>query len=223
MAPILGYWSLRGFAEPIRYLLHHVGQDYEEKLYTIGPDPPTCRDEWLKDKFNLGLPCPNLPYYIDGDLKLVESHAIARHLGRKHGLAGKTEKDFTTIDMAASILKDLYMDYGKMAYSGSNFESAKATFLGAVAEKIQKLVEIVGAGNFILGDQISWVDFWLLELQERYLLLMPSCFDDKPTLKAYHARMLALPGVAKYRQSSQFKLIETRFNGRFAAMGGGVY
>ena len=31
-----------------------------------------------------GLPLPNLPYYIDGDLKLTQSMAILRHLGRKH-------------------------------------------------------------------------------------------------------------------------------------------
>jgi len=223
MVPVLGYWAVRGLGEPIRYLLHYVGQEYEEKLYTIGPEMGTAREEWLKDKFSLGLPFPNLPYYIDGDLKLTECHAIARHLGRKHGLAGKSEKDFTTIDVAASIIKDLFLDYGKMAYNVDDFEAGKKTFLSNVSDKIQKLVNLVGSGKFILGDQISWVDFWLLELQERYLLLMPSCFDDKPTLKAYHARLLALPGVAKYRQSSQFKLLETRFNSRFAAIGAGVY
>jgi len=223
MAPVLGYWSLRGLAEPIRYLLHHVGQEYEEKLYHIGADPSTARGEWLKEKFSLGLPFPNLPYYIDGDLKLVESHAISRHLARKHGLAGQSERDFATIDMIASILQDLYLDYAKMCYSGNNFEAAKTTFMSNVKDKIQKLVDIVGGGNFILGDKISWVDFWLLELQERYLFFMPTCFDDKPTLKAYHNRMLTLPGVAKYRQSESFKLVQTRFNGRFAQMGVGDY
>ena len=50
-------------------------------------------DEWAKDKFNLGLDFPNMPYYIDGDVKLTQSMAVLRYLARKHGIAPKSEKE----------------------------------------------------------------------------------------------------------------------------------
>ncbi|GIX96608.1 glutathione S-transferase Mu 1 [Caerostris darwini] len=78
--PLLGYWDLRGLAEPIRYLLHYVKVDFEDKRYQF------TQDGWQKDKFALGLDFPNLPYYMEGDVKLTQSTAILRHLARKHGL-----------------------------------------------------------------------------------------------------------------------------------------
>ena len=44
-------------------------------------------------KFKLGLDFPNLPYLIDGNIKVTQSNAILRYLGRKFGLDGKTEAD----------------------------------------------------------------------------------------------------------------------------------
>ncbi len=46
--------------QPIRLLLAHAGVEYEDKRYNIGPAPDYERDEWLNDKFNLGLDFPNV-------------------------------------------------------------------------------------------------------------------------------------------------------------------
>lgn len=68
----LGYWNIRGLADPIRYLLHHVGADFEDKRYEVGPAPKFDESSWLNEKYKLGLDFPNLPYYIDGNLKLTQ-------------------------------------------------------------------------------------------------------------------------------------------------------
>jgi len=65
MAMILAYWPIRGLAEPVRLLFEYVGAEYEELKWTD-------RDAWFKEKFDLGLPCPNLPYLIDGELHGVK-------------------------------------------------------------------------------------------------------------------------------------------------------
>ncbi len=72
MAPVLGYWDLRGLASTIRNLLHYKGVEFEDKLYTIGPAPEYDGSGWLNDRSNLGLDFPNLPYYFDGDIKLTQ-------------------------------------------------------------------------------------------------------------------------------------------------------
>ena len=43
--------------------------------------------------FESGLDFPNLPYYMEGDLKLTQSNAILRHLARKHDLMGQTSAE----------------------------------------------------------------------------------------------------------------------------------
>jgi len=60
MPIILSYWPIRGLAEPVRLLLEHVGADYEELKRTDRP-------AWHREKLDMGLPCPNLPYLIDGE------------------------------------------------------------------------------------------------------------------------------------------------------------
>ncbi|TPP67459.1 GST 26 [Fasciola gigantica] len=51
----LGYWKLRGLAQPVRLLLEYLGEEYEEHLY--GRDD---REKWMSEKFNLGLDLPNV-------------------------------------------------------------------------------------------------------------------------------------------------------------------
>lgn len=86
MAPILGYWNVRGLGQYIRNLLIYKGVNFEDKVYKFGPPPDFDRFDWTGEKFSLGLKFPNLPYYIDGKVKLTQGIAILRYLGRKHGL-----------------------------------------------------------------------------------------------------------------------------------------
>ena len=50
---------------------------------------------WTSEKYKLGLQFPNLPYLIDGELRITESQAILRYVVNKYGphLNGKTVED----------------------------------------------------------------------------------------------------------------------------------
>lgn len=63
--------------------------------------PEGVMAEWLADKPNLGLAFPNLPYLIDGNVKLTQSLAIMRYLARKAGLTGLPEN--ATSDQIAQL------------------------------------------------------------------------------------------------------------------------
>ena len=76
----LGYWKIRGLAANIRYQLAYMGQPYDMKEYEMTNGPEFSKKAWLDEKETLGLPYPNLPYLIDGDVKLTETIAIHRYL-----------------------------------------------------------------------------------------------------------------------------------------------
>lgn len=60
-----------------RLLLTYTKTNWRNKIYSD-------RDSWFnKDKKDLGLTFANLPYLIDGKLKLTESLAINRYIINK--------------------------------------------------------------------------------------------------------------------------------------------
>ena len=58
-----------------------------------------------------------LPYLIDGDLKLVQSGAILRHIARKHGLLGQTPEEQARVDIADAQINDLRGGFVGMCYN----------------------------------------------------------------------------------------------------------
>lgn len=91
-------------------LLHYAREEYEDNC-------PSRKTWWTEDKFTLGLPMPNLPYYIDGDLKLTQSNAILRHLGRKYNLYGKNHRESAEIDMLIDTAMELRWTLAGAAYN----------------------------------------------------------------------------------------------------------
>lgn len=105
---MLGYWDIRGLAEPARAMLAYGGVDFEDKRYKCGDVPPYDRSVWLDVKFTLGLDFPNLPYMMDGDIKITESWAIYRHIARKVGLMPKSTNDQAICEMLEGKRPHLY-------------------------------------------------------------------------------------------------------------------
>jgi len=217
--PVLGYWDIRGLAQPIRLLLAYTETPFEDKLYSCGPPPDWDRSSWTNEKFTLGLDFPNLPYYIDGDLKITQSLAILRHVARKVNLMGETEPERVRVDMLEQQLSDnnrafVMMNY---AFGGGEFETLKQDYLKTMPSVLEALSKFLGDRQFFAGAKLTYVDFLAYEFIDKLILFDKSIVSKYSNLIAFHARMEALPTLAKYMKSSKF--IKWPLNGDMAKWG----
>ncbi|KAH9364102.1 hypothetical protein HPB48_006783 [Haemaphysalis longicornis] len=203
-------------AQPIRLLLAHADVKVEDKRYSCGPPPDFDRSAWLKEKHTLGLEFPNLPYYIDGDVKLTQSMAILRYLARKHGLDGKTEAEKQRVDVTEQQFADFRMNWVRMCYN-PDFDKLKVDYLKNLPDALKSFSEYLGKHKFFAGDHVTYVDFIAYEMLAQHLLFAPDCLKDFPNLKAFVDRVEALPHVAAYLKSD--KCISWPLNGDMASFG----
>ncbi|XP_053206034.1 glutathione S-transferase Mu 1-like [Panonychus citri] len=210
MAPVLGYWKFRGLCEPIRLLLAHVGQEYEMKSYSFGPEPDFDRSEWLDEKFNLNLDFPNLPYYIDKDegVKITQTVAILRYLARKHGLVGKSFEEITKLDIAEQFTVELDASCAEVWYSRDKeaFKQLEGKLSANLPVKLSQLAKFIGKNQYLMGDRITYVDFMLYSILDYIRLYDSSKLEDEnvSTINNYLSRIEALPGIKKYLSSEDF-------------------
>ena len=89
------------YGQPSRMALHYAGVEYQNDVYGPG------HLDWLATKFTLGMDFPNLPYYFDGEIKLTQSLAILRFIGKKHNLGGQNALEDAKIDMLIEHINDI--------------------------------------------------------------------------------------------------------------------
>jgi glutathione S-transferase len=217
MAPVFGYWKIRGLAQPIRLLLAYTGTEYENKLYEAGPPPTYDRSEWLSVKFNLGLDFPNLPYYIDDDVKLTQSTAIIRYIARKHNLMGTTDQEKARVDMVECQLEDFRKGFTSLCYSPDH-DKLKPAYLNDLPGKLKLFSDFLGSNPYFAGSSLSYADFLVYEMLDQHKLFSPGCLDQYPNLKQFTERIEALPAIAAYMRSDKF--LKKPLNGRMAKFGG---
>jgi len=218
MAPaILAYWDIRGLAQPIRLLLEYVGTEWEDKLYVCGPGPTYDKTCWFDIKNSLGLDFPNLPYFIDGNIKLTQSGAILRYLAMKFGLDGETQDEKIRIELLAGVCQDYYSEFVRMSYN-PDFEKIKGPYLENLPNKLKLLSDYLGDRKFFAGENISFVDFALYEMLDQNKILEPNCLNNFEKLKKYQERFESIPPITNYMESSRF--IKYPLNNRMAKFGG---
>ena len=209
----LGYWKIRGLAANIRYQLAYSGIDYENVEYEQGDAPDFSRAPWLDHKFTLGLDFPNLPYLVDGDLKITETFAIHKYLADKYqpDLLGKTAETRATVNQLAGVIYDLKMKVTMPCYMGDGTNDAA---IGEMKNRLPPIVAFLGQKKFLAGDDVVWLDFYLYELIQLMAFLNPDFKTDYPTLDAYQKNVGELPKVKEYVETS-FETART-FNNKSA-------
>ncbi|KAL6044714.1 Glutathione S-transferase Mu 3 [Balamuthia mandrillaris] len=201
---ILGYWAIRGLAQPIRFLLEYVGEPYEDRKYVQGDGPEFSREEWLSVKHTLGLAFPNLPYLIDGEVKLTQSNAILRYIARKHNLLGSNEEETCLVDMLLDEAMDFRNGLVRTVYN-PDYENLWAKYTKDVLPgRLAAFEKFLGEKPFFIGDKITVVDFPLYELLDQHRLMKEDCLEGHPRLKEFLVRFEQLDRIAAYLASDRF-------------------
>ena len=146
--PVLGYWDARGKCAPLNYILCYCGVNYDQKVYERGPAPDFSKQAWTSHKSELGLDFPNLPYLIDGDVKLTESKSIMMYVAKKYNqqLLGRNAEEMAKADMMARVHDNLYDRIGVHFKNGN-------------PEEFDRQLDIVGLtlANYFSKDKKMFV------------------------------------------------------------------
>lgn len=198
MPIVFGYWNLRGLAGQIRMLLHYSGQEWVNQEYKIGDAPDFSREDWFSKKFTLGLDFPNLPYLIDGDVKLTQSIAILRYLARKFDLY-PTEPELQT---RADLLEQEFFDYRiaitRVVYNPSVDEKTFAELLKNLEVRVKALSKFFGNGPWALGSKFSYIDFILYDILKLLEELETDLVKPHANLVNFTEQFAALPKIASF-------------------------
>ncbi|KAK6470434.1 glutathione S-transferase Mu 3-like [Huso huso] len=213
----LGYWDIRGLAQPIRLLLEYTGTQYEEKLYSCGEAPDYDKSCWFDEKPKIGMDFPNLPYLMDGDHKISQSNAILRYIARKHSMCGETEEEMIRVDMMENLAMDFRNGFVMLCY-GPDYEKRRPGYVLQLPAMLKQYSQFLGDRKWFAGENITFVDFIMYELLDQHQMFEPKCLDEFKTLKEFHCRFEELEKIAAFMKSKNF--IKNPVNNKMAQWGG---
>ena len=189
---ILGYWKIRGLAQQIRYLLEYIEHPYEEVLFEQGDAPSFSIESWTSVKDTLGLDFPNVPYLIDGDVKLTDPLSIMIYLCNAYApeLLGSTPEQKAEIDMLHGQLKDIRSALISQCYVGVPREALKNNAI----TKSANIIKHMQGREYITGSSLTYLDFIFLELFEFIDFASEHSFlKQTDDVREYVGRIRSLP------------------------------
>eukprot|EP01016_Furgasonia_blochmanni_P038239 TRINITY_DN45_c0_g3_i3.p2 TRINITY_DN45_c0_g3~~TRINITY_DN45_c0_g3_i3.p2 ORF type:complete len:249 (+),score=100.75 TRINITY_DN45_c0_g3_i3:169-915(+) len=214
---VMGYWGIRGRAEPVRLLIALSGLEYTQKNYG---DPK----EWFgKDKASLNDPFPNLPYIKDEDFSISETVAVAQYIALKANkpelYGGKNNEDRVTFITLRGVLLD-----AKGVLMGLKWDNGDPTVIytarKAIKDKIiptlRKISTFLGDKEFLLG-YVSFIDCQLYDLLTWAIGLKPNTLQNLKNIQGFYTRFRNLPQIKAYRKSNNYirkPFISKIFQGR---------
>jgi len=207
MAPkiILAYWKIRGLTQPIRMLLGYLGEDFEDRTYECGDFPTFDKSCWFDVKETLGFDFPNLPYLIDGDMKITQSNAILRYLGRKHSMDGKTEMEKIRVDILENQAMDFTMGYVGLVYRSdpAHFTENLEKYRIKAKDHLERFNNFISDRKYFAGEELTYVDFMMYERLLIHRMLDSTLLEPFEKLLAFMKRFQEVPGIATFMNSDE--------------------
>ena len=201
----IGYWGIKGIAEYNKLCASYLGLEYTE-------DNITDREAWFKDKETMGFDFPNLPYVIDGDIKLTESNALVPYFAHK---ANKPE--FMGVGLCAikarmveEVCRDIKTAFGKAMWAPNAVEELqKFAKDEGMNKKTEQIVHFLCEKDFFF-EHVTYVDILIASTALFFDVHLRSVDSESIFLKhaklaAHCKRVLGLPGIAERVASDAWK------------------
>jgi glutathione S-transferase len=212
----LAYWDTRGLAQSIRFVLEYVDAEYDERRYQIKEsDSGWDMSDWLDVKGSLGLLLPNLPYLIDGSLRITETTSILRYLDRRFELLPPDSDLQARSDTLMSATQSCFDKFILMCYSPdissmvAEYEDWLATFLSRIDEALENL--------WFCHESPTSVDFQIYEMLFQNKEFCLEKILQFPKLMYFMEQVENLEPISNYRHSSRY--IDYPINNRPAKFG----
>ena len=192
--PTLGYWSIRGRGDSARMLLHHLGVDFEDKRWKLGDEGP---DSWPAQKEKLGMICPNLPYWKDGDICHAELLSILRTICRKYKpeYLGRSNIEQGNADAYADSLYGMINGWLGPYFMAPDYANKMQEGSEKIREFLNVVIKCKGNNRFLCGSSPTYTDFMVNWGIRIFKLYNDACVREFPKIVEYHSAYLSLPGI----------------------------
>ncbi len=190
--PELTYFDIRGRAECIRILLEEVGVAYDDRQITNA--------QWQELKPST--PFGQLPVLRIGEVVLVQTQAIMRHLARAHGLCGETETEWTRCDTAVEAIRDADNHLGRVVWRPGFEQNRNSIIENELPERLVRL-ERFFIGNptgapFWAGASLTFADIIAFDYLENTEALFPGALSATKKLAEFRDQIARRPNVEAY-------------------------
>ncbi|CAK57521.1 unnamed protein product (macronuclear) [Paramecium tetraurelia] len=202
---VLGYWGIRGLAQPLRYLVEYLGLPYEEKRY-LKPE------EWFgglcQAPFNTHV-LVNLPYIKDGEKYVYESAALYVYLAHKANrpdLLGSTPDEQVAVAQVRGVIQDALKGFFHLITLPEDQYAAKKeeVYANEVAWLIERLDKFIDGKTWAAGANLTYIDFGLFELEETLKAFHPESWAKFANLQKHHQEFSNIPQIKEYQASGRF-------------------
>lgn len=227
----LGYWGIRGLAQPIRFLLVSADVPFSEVRLGVLQDGSLLEkdkegEDWNSLRSTLDMPFPNLPYLIDtsggSPVSLSQSNAILRYLSRRFDFYGDSKADRIEIDILQDEAYDFRNEIVDTAYTlgdgyAAVFEDFSTNSLPHYLDSFETYLASRDNKKFFVGNRLSLVDFILYELFWQMTQMVPNSITDtnRPTLLNFIKAFEEQSKIVNYMQSQIY--IERPINSPWAS------
>ena len=154
-----------------------------------------------------------MPYMIDQETKLTDPVAIMVYLCHKYApeLLGENVGQKAEIDMLYSQMKDIKSAITGPCYVGANPDELKQT----CKVKMQPLVNYLGKKDYMVGANLTYLDFIMLEMCDfTQFLTNNEFYNENKSIARYVKRLKAIRQLKNYIKSDRY--LEKPFNNKVA-------